>query len=326
MGIFNMFRNQTIGVIEWTEQNNDTLVYKYDCGGKDIMMGAQLTVREGQNVIFVDEGELADIFTPGRYALDTSNMPVMTRIQSWRYGFNSPFKSDVYFINMHQFMGCKWGTANPVLMRDPDFGAIRMRAFGNYAFRVTDVEKLMRECFGTRPVYKVSDIDSLIKRDLVSVLSDAVAASGIAALDLAANYDELGALVLANFNPRVEQLGIQLTSFVIENISLPAEVEKAMDRYLQLQAAGTMLDGEKNAAALAEVVNQATQAPAQAETTTAASTASPAYCSACGKPLAPNALFCSVCGAKQGGNTCPSCGKAVLADAIFCASCGKKIR
>ena len=149
MGIFdsigNIVRGQLIDVIEWTDSTNNTIVHKYDMNGKEIMMGAQLTVRESQVAIFVNEGKLADVFQPGRYELSTANMPVMTALKAWKFGFNSPFKSDVYFVNTKQFLDCKWGTTNPVMMRDAEFGMIRLRAFGAYSFRVADPEVFLRE-------------------------------------------------------------------------------------------------------------------------------------------------------------------------------------
>lgn len=163
MGIFdsigNIVRGQLIDVIEWTDSTNNTIVHKYDMNGKEIMMGAQLTVRESQVAIFVNEGKLADVFQPGRYELSTANMPVMTALKAWKFGFNSPFKSDVYFVNTKQFLDCKWGTTNPVMMRDAEFGMIRLRAFGAYSFRVADPEVFLREVFGTSSEYTVQDVE-----------------------------------------------------------------------------------------------------------------------------------------------------------------------
>ena len=169
MGIFdaigNLVKSQLIDVIEWTDNSSNTLVYKYDMNCKEIMMGAQLTVRESQVAIFVNEGELADVYTPGRYELSTSNMPVMTKLQSWKYGFNSPFKADVYFVNTKQFLDRKWGTSNPVMMRDAEFGMIRIRAFGVYAFKVSDPVTFLKEVFGTKKITTIEfvDIAGLVK-------------------------------------------------------------------------------------------------------------------------------------------------------------------
>ena len=350
MGILNMVKGQLIDVIEWTDSSKDTIVHKYDMNGKEIMMGAQLTVRESQVAIFVNEGQLADIFQPGRYELQTSNMPILTALKSWKYGFNSPFKADVYFINTRQFLDCKWGTANPVMMRDTEFGVIRLRAFGNYAFRVTDPETLLKECFGTASTYSVSDIENQIKRTVVSSLSDAIAESKIPALDLAANYDELANYSMQMVNPKIANLGVQVTAFVIENISLPEEVEKAMDRrtsmgvvgdlnkYTQYQAAESMREAAQNGnsfagagigmgagMAMGQMFNQAMQPAAQPAAQAAPQTAG--FCPACGQPLTAGAKFCSNCGQKLNTQpVCPGCGQPVDANAKFCMNCGTKLQ
>ena len=201
MGILDLLRNEAINVIEWTDSTNNTMVHKYDTQNREIMMGAQLTVREGQEAIFVDEGQLADKFVPGRYELSTQNMPILTKIKSWKYGFNSPFKSDVYFISTRQFLDRKWGTSNPVMMRDTEFGVIRLRAFGIYAFRVTDSVAFLKEVFGTAALFTTEGVEGQLKRTIVSSLSDAIAESKIPALDLAANYGELGDYCLQVVNP-----------------------------------------------------------------------------------------------------------------------------
>lgn len=328
MGIFNMIRGQLIDVIEWTNSDRDTMVYKYDMHGKEIMMGAQLTVREGQTAIFVNEGQLADVFQPGRYELQTSNMPIMTALQSWKFGFNSPFKADVYFVNMTQFLDRKWGTANPVMMRDTEFGMIRLRAFGIYSFRVTDPTTFLKEVFGTASLYSTDGVEGQIKRTLVSGLSDAIAESKIPALDLAANYDELGNYAMQAINPKLAGLGLQLVSFVIENISLPEEVEKAMDRrtsmgvvgdlnrYTQYQAAEAMREAANNPGGTAgagvgmgagmAMGQMFAQAMGQQQTAAAQPAAAPAaqqggkFCTECGTRLPDGAKFCSNCGSKVG--------------------------
>ena len=355
MGILDMIRGQCIDVIEWTDASQDTIVHKYDMKGKEIMMGAQLTVRESQTAIFVNEGQLADIFQPGRYELQTSNMPILTALKSWKFGFNSPFKADVYFISTKQFLDRKWGTTNPVMMRDAEFGMIRLRAFGSYAFRVTDPEALLRECFGTNQVYKASDIDGQIKRIAVSSLSDAIAESKIPALDLAANYDELSSYAQQVINPKLANLGIQLTSFVIENISLPEEVEKAMDRrtsmgvvgdlnrYTQFQAAEALREsastpgssagagmGMGAGMAMGQMFAQAMQMNQQQAAPAAQAAPAPqakgGFCAECGAQLTPGARFCPSCGAKQAASgVCPGCGKSVQPGAKFCANCGTKL-
>lgn len=348
MGILNMIKGQLIDVIEWTDNSGKTMVHKYDMNGKEIMMGAQLTVRESQVAIFVNEGEIADVFEPGRYELQTSNMPVLTALKSWKYGFNSPFKADVYFINTKQFLDMKWGTSNPVMMRDAEFGMIRLRAFGIYSFRVSDPVTFLKEVFGTAALFTVEGVEGQIKRTLVSGLSDAIAESKIPALDLAANYDELANYAMQSINPKLAALGLTLCSFIIENISLPEEVEKSMDKrtsmgvlgnldqYAKYQAAEAIREAANNdgngiagmgvgmgaGAAMGQMFAQSlgnTAAPA------ATGKVAGAVCSACGAAVPAGSKFCPECGAKQNaGAFCTSCGKEIPAGTKFCPECGAK--
>ena len=351
MGILDKIKGQLIDVIEWTDSSNKTMVHKYDMNGKEIMMGAQLTARESQVAIFVNEGEIADIFEPGRYELQTSNMPILTALKSWKYGFNSPFKSDVYFVNTKQFLDMKWGTSNPVMMRDAEFGMIRLRAFGIYSFKVSDPKTFLKEVFGTAALFTVDGVEGQVKRTLVSGLSDAIAESKIPALDLAANYDELANFAMQSINPKLASLGLTLCSFVIENISLPEEVEKSMDKrtsmgvlgnldqYAKYQAAEAMREAANNengggmagmgvgmgaGAAMGQMFAQSlnnTAAPAAPAPAAAAG----AVCSACGAAIAAGSKFCPECGAKQNaGAFCTSCGKEIPAGTKFCPECGAK--
>ena len=334
MGIFDVFTSQLVDVIEWKDDSSDTMVYRYDRNGKEIMNGAQLTVRESQVAIMVNEGQLADVFGPGRYELKTQNMPILTALKSWKYGFNSPFKAEVYFVNTKQFLDQKWGTSNPVMMRDAEFGMVRLRAHGIYSFRVSDPTAFLKEAFGTNAYMSVEGVTGQIKRTLVSGLSDAIAQSKIPALDLAANYDELAQYALGVISPRIEPLGLKLESLVIENISLPDEVEKAMDRrtsmgvvgdlnqYTQFQAAEAIRDAANNpngmaglgatmgmGAVMAQTMqgafNPQAAAPVQQQAAPQRSeAAAPAgetkFCSECGNRIPRAAKFCPECGAKQG--------------------------
>ena len=355
--IKNIVTSQLIDVIEWTDGSANTMVHKYDMNGKEIMMGAQLTVRESQNAVFVNEGQLADVFGPGRYELSTQNMPVLTALKAWKFGFNSPFKSDVYFVNTKQFMDRKWGTANPVMMRDAEFGMIRIRAFGSYSFRVKDAAAFMKECFGTASLFTVEGVEGQIKSIVVSGLSDAIAQSKIPALDLAANYTELSDYVLQTLNPKVEKLGLTLCQFVIENISLPEEVEKAMDKrtsmgvvgdlnkYTQYQAAEAMREAANNqsgnnmagmgvgmgaAAMMGQMFTQSMGAVQPQQAAPAAAPAAPAAaqksCTACGAAIAQTAKFCPECGAQQASaeKFCTGCGEKLAAGVKFCPNCGTK--
>lgn len=221
-------------------------------------MGAQLTVRESQVAIFVNEGQIADVFEPGRYTLATENMPVLTKINSWKFGFNSPFKAEVYFVSTKQFTDQKWGTSNPIMTRDAEFGVIRLRAFGVFSFRIVNPRTFLTEIFGTNEVFDTESIVGQLKRSLISGISDMVAKSKIPALDLAMQYDELSEASKFKLKQRFEEFGLQLTSLYIENISLPEEVEKVLDKrtsmgvlgnmqqYTQYQAAEAIRDAAQN--------------------------------------------------------------------------------
>lgn len=349
MGLFDMVRGQLIDVIEWTDDSSDTLVHKYDMNGKDIMMGAQLTVRESQAAVFVDEGRLADVFGPGRYELTTRNLPVMTSLRAWKFGFNSPFKSDVYFVSTRQFMDRKWGTANPVMMRDSELGMIRIRAFGSFAFRVKDPAAFMREVFGTSSLFTAEGVEGQIRSLAVSALSDAIAESGIPALDLAARYDELSRRALDTLAPRVAGLGLELCGFVIENISLPEEVEKAIDRrtsmgvagdlnrYAQFQAAEAMREAASNpggmagmgvgmgaGAAVGQMFAQSLNGGAAGVAGGAAGAAGVAGAAAGAAGGAGAAGAGAAAGAAVSGaaGVCAGCGAALPAGSRFCPACG----
>ncbi len=352
MGIFSKLRGQFIDVIEWVDPSNKTMVYRYEDDNREIMMGAQLTVRESQVAIFVNEGKIADVFQPGRYELSTQNMPIMTMLRSWKYGFNSPFKSEVYFVNTKQFLDQKWGTSNPVMMRDTEFGMIRLRAFGIYSFRVSEPTVFLKEVFGTSDLYTIDGVEGQIKRTIVSALSDVIAQSKIPALDLAANYDELSDFAKNAIAPRLTPLGLKLESVIIENISLPPEVEQAMDRrtsmgvvgdlnrYTQYQAAEAMRDAAQNEGGVAGVgaglgagmmMNQA-MVNAQQQAAAAAQAGAPQApgqatvpCINCAAPISPEAKFCPECGTKQAQATrCTNCNAELAPEAKFCPECGHK--
>src|SRR5918995_1821064 len=258
MGIMDAIRSQFIEVIEWLDDSGNTLLYRFPVQGQEIKNGARLTVRESQAAVFVFQGQIADVFTPGLYTIDGGNTPILSKLGAWMHGFNSPFKAEVYFVNTKQFNDLKWGTANPVMMRDTDFGMVRLRAFGIYSIRVSDPRAFIKEVAGTNGHFVTEDIEGQLKRTLVSGFSDALAESKIAALDLASNYDELSKFVKSKLADEFKSYGLELTKYLIENISLPQEVETAMDkrtsmgvigdvgRYAQFQAADAMRDAAQN--------------------------------------------------------------------------------
>lgn len=343
------FRSQMWKVLEWKDDSKDTMVYRFDMQGKEIMSGSQLTVRESQVAVFVHQGKLADVFGPGQHKLTTKNLPILSGIGSIWYQGESRFKAELYFVNTKQFVDCKWGTNNPVAMRDKEFGMIRIRAFGNYSFRVTDASAFLREIFGSNGQYKVQDIEGNIRNILVSQMSDTIAESGISALDMAMNYQEFGNMICANAQTKLEQIGLTLTDFNVINISFPETVEKAIDErsslgiladqmstYTQKKAADALGDAAKNPGTAGAFMGMGVGLGAgnvMGSAFGAASNNKPAvskgskFCSECGASVSANAKFCPECGQKlNGGNVCPACGAAVSAGAKFCPECGEKLK
>jgi membrane protease subunit (stomatin/prohibitin family) len=240
MSIFDFLRGEFIDVIHWTDDTRDTIVWRFEREGHAIKYGAKLTVREGQAAVFVHEGQLADVFGPGLYALETNNMPVLTTLQHWDHGFQSPFKSEIYFVNTRRFTDLKWGTRNPIMCRDPEFGMVRLRAFGTYTMRVADPAKFMVEIVGTDGEFTTEEIEFQIRNIIVTHFSQIIATAGIPVLDMAGNTIELAKLVHARIAPMVAEYGLELPGFMIENVSLPAEVEAAMDKRTASGVAGDL--------------------------------------------------------------------------------------
>lgn len=232
---------QFIEIIQWLDDSPDSLVYRFPVYNAEIKMGAKLTVRENQAAIFVNEGKAADVFGPGLYTLSTETIPILTALRGWKYGFQSPFKADVYFFNTRLYPDLKWGTANPVMMRDRDFGMIRLRAFGTYAMRIADAKSFFEQIVGTRGLTTTADIIGQLRSTILSKLSDAIAEANIPALDLASKYDDLSAVAVEKIGPEFTRYGLELSRFFIENISLPEEVEAAIDQRTKLGVLGDRL-------------------------------------------------------------------------------------
>jgi membrane protease subunit (stomatin/prohibitin family) len=357
--IMRFIRSQLIEVIEWTDNTSDTMVYRFPVQGNEIKMGAQLTVRESQAAVFVNEGQIADVFVPGRYQLSTENMPVLTKLKSWKYGFNSPFKAEVYFVNTKQFTHQKWGTANPIIMRDQEFGMIRLRAFGTYGFRVVDPAKFLKELFGTRSTFGTEDIAGQLRGLIVSSISDLLAESQIQALDLSMNYDELSTQARFKLQPRFGEFGLDITLVAIENISLPKEVEEVLDkrtsmgilgdlnRYAQYQSAEAIREAARNegggmagagvglgaGAALGNMMAQSfreqqqpQQNPQSAPTPSGEPSVQTVTCPGCQNAVPATFRFCGNCG--QSMTTKKKCGKCsfeVEPNTRFCPECGQKL-
>lgn len=243
MGLFDMLSNQFIDVIEWTDDSRDTLSFRWPDEDKEIKNGAQLIVRESQLVQFVAAGQYADLFQPGKHTLATENIPVLSTILGWKYGFQSPFKCDVYYLNTRLFTGNKWGTANPVMMRDRDFGVVRLRAFGSYDFRIVDAPKFLREVAGTDQNFRLDEFADTMRSRIVSVFTEALARAGVPALDVAQRYTELGEALLPIVNPAIrDKYGLEITTFLIESVSVPPEVEQAIDKRSSMAALGNLND------------------------------------------------------------------------------------
>jgi excisionase family DNA binding protein len=243
MGLMDFIKGELIEIIEWTDDSRDTLSYRFPDDDKEIKRGAQLIVRESQIAQFVYLGQFGDKFGPGKYTLTTDNIPILTTLRGWKYGFESPFKADVYYVVARVFTGNKWGTSNPVMMRDNDFGIVRLRAFGTYDFRVVEPQRFLKEVAGTDQHFRLDEFSDAMRSRIVSVFSDALASSKVPALDVATRYTELGDALLPLINPVLNQkYGLEMSSFILENVSVPPEVEAAIDKRSSMAAVGNLND------------------------------------------------------------------------------------
>lgn len=351
--MFNWIKQQCLKVIEWTDESQNTMVYRFPVKDRyAIMKNSVLTVRASQVAVFVKEGEIAEVFGPGRYKLgDIKNIPIITKLMSWKYAWETPYTGEVYFVNTKQFVSQKWGTTNPIMMRDSEFGMIRIRSYGTYGFRVTDPKKFLEELFGTTSIYTTQYITDQLKRIIISRFSDALGEAGIPALDLASKYIELGDLILKLVAPDFAQYGMEISSLYIENISLPPEVEKTMDTrtsmgvigdmntFTRYQSAHAIREAASNPGGEASsgigigaglamgrmMADAMTSAPATS--TPASTSASTVRCTGCGAEIPSDSAFCSRCGARvvRAGRFCSACGEAVEEGDTFCGKCGKRL-
>ncbi|MFN2454608.1 MAG: SPFH domain-containing protein [Pyrinomonadaceae bacterium] len=362
MGIFDAIRSQFIEVIEWLDDSGNTMLYRFPVGGQEIKNGARLTVRESQAAVFVYQGQIADVFPPGAYTIDGGNTPVLSKLGAWKHGFNSPIKAEVYFLNTKQFTDLKWGTPNPIMMRDADFDMVRLRAFGIYSMRVTDPRAFIKEVAGTNARFETEDIEGQLKRTIVGSFTDALGESHIAALDLASKYDELGRIARERLAEEFKSFGLELTKFAIENISLPPEVEAAMDkrtsmgvigdtnRYTQFQAADALRAAAENPSggagtgaglgagfamgnamigAMSNAANTSNQQTPREANAGAGNTGSATVkCPKCSAANIASSKFCNECGAglEVASHTvqCVQCHAELQAGAKFCSVCGMK--
>jgi membrane protease subunit (stomatin/prohibitin family) len=353
MSIFDKVKDeamhQFIEVIEWLDNTGDTMLYRFPVQGQEIKNGAQLIVRESQAAVFVHEGQVADVFGPGRYSIEGGNTPILSKLGAWKYGFNSPIKSEVYFVNTKQFTDMKWGTSNPVMLRDQDFGIVRLRAFGAYSLSIADPAGFIKEIAGTNAQFQTEDIDGQLKRAIVTEFTDALGELKIPALDLAAQYKEMGEAIRAKINEEFSTWGLEVTKFFIENISVPPEVEAAMDkrasmgalgdaqRYMQFQAADAMRDAAQNEGggaglgaglgagfAVGGQMANAFGGQAQGGQGQGQAPAGTIPCPSCGKANVAGAKFCADCGGKMevAQVPCVKCGATLREGAKFCSECG----
>ena len=258
MGIFDKLRGELIDIIQWLDDSNDTMVCRFERYNNEIKYGAKLVVREGQSAVFENEGRIADVFGPGTYTLETQNMPVLATLKGWKYGFESPFKVEVYFCSMRAFTDLKWGTKNPLMLRDQEFGPVRLRAFGTYVVRIADPAAFIRTIVGTDGLFTTGEVADQLRNMIVARFSNILGGANIPILDLAGNYDQLGKFLSDRISPEFAQYGLELSQFLVENISLPPEVEAALDKrtsmgvigdlnkYTQFQTAEALRDAAKN--------------------------------------------------------------------------------
>ena len=348
MGLF----RQLLKVIEYTDESTNNIVYKYPMKDRDeIMNGCQLIVRESQVAMLVSSGQIADVYYPGSHKLTTPNMPIITKLASWKYGFDSPFKCDVYYVNTKQFFNLKWGTASPVMLRDAEFGPIRVRARGTYSFKVDDAPTFMREIFGTNRDYSTANLQEYFKSMIVNSFADCIGEANIPALDMASKYQDIGDILIKKNQARFNAIGIKICNMVVEAITLPEEVEKVLDQrtsvgimsdkmgsFTQYQAAQALRDAAQNeggfggagvgigaGVGLGQVLGQSL-ASAKDEPRKPVNQAGTVKCAKCGFEMPANSKFCPECGEKRPTKRfCSECGTELAENAKFCNNCGKKV-
>jgi len=243
MGLMDYLKGQFLEIIQWTDDSRDTLAWCFPDEDKEIKRGAQLIVRESQVAQFVYLGQFGDTFGPGQHTLSTDNIPILSTLKGWKYGFESPFKADVYFVTTRLFTGNKWGTSNPIMMRDQDFGIVRVRAFGTFDFKITDPKLFLKEVAGSDHHFRLDEFADTMRSRIISVFTDALATAKVPVLDLATCYSELGDALLPIINPITQgKYGIEIASFILENASVPPEVEAAIDKRSSMSAVGNLND------------------------------------------------------------------------------------
>ncbi len=341
-------------IIDWMDDSRDTIVHKIDLekSNDSVNKGSKLVVKEGQAAVFCHKGKMADVFLPGTYTMETDNIPVLTKLMSWKYGFEKPFKSDIYFVNTRQFTNMKWGTLNPIIVRDADYGAVRIRAFGTYAFKVDDPYVFLTEITGACSSFRTYDITEWLKSMVVTRISDIIGECKIPVLDMASNLVEMGDMVKTQLGDSFKAIGLELTGFNFVNFSLPEALEKALDEstslgilgknmnvYMQKAQADALVNASKNTGTAGSAMGAgmglgmgaamgnmfgAMGANMNAAHNAAAQDVNKVACPKCGAAVKAGAKFCPECGAAM-GHVCPKCGAAVRANAKFCPECGTSL-
>lgn len=355
MALWDGIKTQFIEVIEWTEASDDILAYRFPVANHEIKDGAQLTVRDSQLALFVDQGQVADVFSAGRYRLSSANLPILTKLESWSYGFNSPFKCEVYFFSTRQKLGQKWGTRQPITFRDAEFGSVQARMFGAYSYHLSDPRKFYSQVSGTRERFTTDDLADQLIATIASVAATSFARSEVPFLDLAANLQVLSKELLGALASAFEALGLTLDSFIVESVSLPEALQEAlstrqamgivgnMERFAQYQTAKSIPDAAKNPSGLAgvgagvavgagmgQLMGRALSGTAEpapqpaAATPPAAPSSNLVGCVGCGKGIESGSAFCRWCGQPQ-KLTCSACQKPVTPGSAFCQHCGHKL-
>jgi len=317
MSLRSFLSKQFIDVIQWTEEGDGVLAYRYPMQDMEIQTGGQLTVRESQMAAFVNEGRIADVFKPGLYTLNTQNLPLLTDLMNWDKAFESPFKSDVYFFSTRLQIDQRWGTATPITIRDKEYGAVRLRGYGIYSYRIFDPRAFYTNISGTRDVYRVEELEGQLRETIIARMTDVFANSQVPFLDMAANQTALAQKIAEQLNPGFRAWGLELHQFVVENLSLPDELQKVLDQRIGMNIAGDLgrltqyqvaqaipiaAANEGGAAGvgvglgagltMAQSMMNAMKPPAAASTDTK-------FCMECGKPIPKAAKFCPECGKPQ---------------------------
>ena len=321
MGLLEFLGKQLIDVIQWTEDGDNVLAYRYPMRDMEIQNGAHLTVRDSQVALMVNEGRIADVFAPGTYTLTTRNLPLLTDLMHWDTGFQSPFKSDVYYFSTRLRMDQRWGTATPITIRDREFGPLRLRAYGIYSYRIADPKLFYSNVSGTRDDYSVADLEGQLRNTVVAKITEIFAPGEIAFLDMAAHQSALAGRIAADLKPTFASLGLELAQFVVENLSLPDELQKVLDQRIGVTMAGDL--GQYTRFQAAQSLPLAAETSGGAAGAGVGLGAGLAMAQTIANALKPGPESPSPVSAEEGTKFCIDCGHSISRRARFCPECGK---